>query len=854
MAIVVNALLFGAWAWSRGGQTTHVRVEARGNLAAVYADGRLQAGAQLSATAPGSIVLTLPDTRAIPSMPSPRGIDSIRVTDLKTGDVLFDDDFSLFPGRDWRVVSGRPYDDGGVIGSDGPATIALAPRQWGDVAVEATYRNVTSVSISVRAQPDLTGIVATVRPFHWNEDFSKWASVAVGPPGTTGPGTRIELSRAESVKALLASALHAYPYVALMLVLAVLLVLGLTFAFDDAQVRDWAASVPASAARYAIAATAVASFAVLLYFNVANRAHIPFVPDSITYIFQAKMLASGHLTAPPPPVSNAFDFFEQAPPIIVRDGRWIGQYPFGHPLMLAAGLRLHAIWLVPALLAAGSVALIGVTARNAWTGRTAVLASVLLATSPFFVMNATNYMSHNTAGFYLLASLAFVSVMGRRAGEPATRTEGPRYISDGATRTEDPRYISDRATPTDGPRGIPDEVTPVEGARYFGWGRREVAYAAAAGLFFGLLMNTRPLTAAALVVPLGAFLLWRLFGERTHWQLGARQLAAFAATAAVMLGLYLLYNYATTGDALRSGYQESGVSFFGGASPLGTGGDGGGIGAALGSGGQHDYAQGIQNERIQMALLLLVLNGWPQFVGLAFVLAPFVLGTRKAWDWFLIASALCVMAIWTLYQSTGVMYGPRYWYEAMPFLILLAARGADRAADVIAGWASWLRTRQVEVAKPEAIARAVTFGFAGLLVLASVWGWLMSQRTTWQADFVPDQASAMCCVLGMDDRIAQMVDEQGLHDALVLVDPCSNFVCYGSVFWRNNPTLDGDIVYARNLAPKRDELIAAYPGRSVYVANYNARTLRRYDPASAPRAPFPATPDAAATATPVASP
>src|SRR4029079_15532233 len=115
----------------------------------------------------------------------PRGIDAIRVTDLKTGDVLFDDDFSSFPGQDWHVVSGRPYNDGGVLGSDGPATIALAPHQWGDIAVEATYRNVTSVAITVRAQPDLTGIVATVRPFHWNEDFSKWASVAVGPPGAT---------------------------------------------------------------------------------------------------------------------------------------------------------------------------------------------------------------------------------------------------------------------------------------------------------------------------------------------------------------------------------------------------------------------------------------------------------------------------------------------------------------------------------------------------------------------------------------------------------------------------------------------------------------------------------------------
>ena len=198
------------------------------------------------------------------------------------------------------------------------------------------------------------------------------------------------------------------------------------------------------------------------------------------------------------------------------------------------------------------------------------------------------------------------------------------------------------------------------------------------------------------------------------------------------------------------------------------------------------------------------------------------------------------------------MYGPRYWYEALPFLILLSARGADRTATVVAGWASWLRTRDLRPPRGDAIAAAVSFGFAGVLVLSSVWGWMMSQRATWQADFVPNQASAMCCVLGMDDRIAQLADDQGLHNALVLVEPCANFVCYGSVFWRNNPTLDGDIVYARDIATKRDELMAAYPGRSVYLADYAARTLRPFDASSVPRAP--GAPPPGIGATPTAAP
>jgi hypothetical protein len=89
----------------------------------------------------------------------------------------------------------------------------------------------------------------------------------------------------------------------------------------------------------------------------------------------------------------------------------------------------------------------------------------------------------------------------------------------------------------------------------------------------------------------------------------------------------------------------------------------------------------------------------------------------------------------------------------------------------------------------------------------------------------------MCCVLGVDDRIHQLVEEQDLHNALVLVDPCgNNFVCYGGVFWRNNWSLDGDVVYARDIRDRRLEIIGAYPGRSVWLGSYEeGGELRPYD-------------------------
>ena len=215
-------------------------------------------------------------------------------------------------------------------------------------------------------------------------------------------------------------------------------------------------------------------------------------------------------------------------------------------------------------------------------------------------------------------------------------------------------------------------------------------------------------------------------------------------------------------------------------------------------------------------------HGWPQFIGLAFSALPFLLGSRKLHDWFFLTCALGATVAWVGYEGTGVMYGPRYWYEAMPFLILLAARGADRAADLLAGAVAVVRTGDLDTPeRPLWAGRAAVFGLVGLLAAMSVYGWLLGNRTTWQADLVPNRASAICCILGVDDRIERLVDERDLHDALVLVDPCdNNFVCYGSVFWRNSPTLDGDIVYAKDILDKREEIIAAYPGRDVYLARY----------------------------------
>lgn len=834
--VAINFALLACYFWSDGGQSTHLRVEARGDQFTVIVDGRSQSQQQIADAAPtGGIVLTLFDTQQLPSLPSPRGIDSISVTDLDSGAQLFGDDFSAPPAAPWEVSPGAFFVKDGMLRARGPGSLALRDPAWRNYAVDVTYRNVQSAAVVVRSTGGQQGVVTTLRPLWWNDDDSKTLSVGLGDPTRhAGNGINVRLSRDETLKSLTAMLLHPYPYIALLLVVALLLVAALQFV-PQANMQAVEASMPSFPLAWAAAAVAVVMFLVSLYFNFADRSHIPYVPDAVAYIFQARLLAGGHVHAPPPPVFGAFDFFSPSP-IVLTPGRWASQYPFGHPLMLAIGVRIGAIWVIPPILASASVAMLFVVGRRMFNQRVGLLAAIFLATSPFFIMNANDFMSHNTAAFYLLGCLVFLTMRERRP----------------------------------------------------------LLYGALAGLAFGLLLNTRPLSAIALVPAFGALLLAPLVAADSRRR-GAIEIAGFVAGGLVMVGAYMLYNYGTTGDALRTGYQATGVSFFT-PSAFPAAPNTGGVSQSLGVGGQHNSLLGLQSERVQAALLLLVLDGWPTYIGLGFVLLPFILATRRLWDWFLLASALSVMGIWVLYEGAGVMYGPRYWYEAMPFLLLLAARGADRAADLLAAGAGLLRTIVAGETKPTAssttplshqasaaprapaamnndtaalavasspadrhrtatdrigpplwASRLVVFSFVAALVGSSVWGWLLSNRATWKADFVPSTAQAMCCVLGIDDRIPELVEAQHLNNALVLVEPCSTFICYGSVFWRNAPTLDGDIVYVKDIAALRDQIVAAFPGRAVYVAKYTRPSLQPYQPAAPRLPPLSATSIAAAT-------
>jgi len=140
---------------------------------------------------------------------------------------------------------------------------------------------------------------------------------------------------------------------------------------------------------------------ILVAINQLVLLDFPNSGDEYVYLYQARMMASGHLwhATVTPAGMFAFNYIVQEPL------RTFGSFPPGWPLALAAAVALHVpAWLVNPVLGALTLGLVWVLGSRLYTPRVGVLAAVLVAVSPFFAFNAASYFSHTFCGALLLGA------------------------------------------------------------------------------------------------------------------------------------------------------------------------------------------------------------------------------------------------------------------------------------------------------------------------------------------------------------------------------------------------------------------------------------------------------------------
>ena len=125
----------------------------------------------------------------------------------------------------------------------------------------------------------------------------------------------------------------------------------------------------------------------------------PLTPDEFAYLFQAKTLASGNLTAPAHPLQR---FFTSAF-IAESDGRLFSIMPAGWSFFLVPWVWAGAAWIANPLLSSLSVLLVFRIGKTVYDKTTGCMAALLMAASPFFVYTSGTFFAHPLSLFLVLA-------------------------------------------------------------------------------------------------------------------------------------------------------------------------------------------------------------------------------------------------------------------------------------------------------------------------------------------------------------------------------------------------------------------------------------------------------------------
>jgi hypothetical protein len=296
-----------------------------------------------------------------------------------------------------------------------------------------------------------------------------------------------------------------------------------------------------------------------------------------------------------------------------------------------------------------------------------------------------------------------------------------------------------------------------------------------AGGAWGMAFLCRPFT--ALIVGVLIFLVV-FVRPRRAWA-ARRGLGLALALALASAGMVAAWQYVTTGDPLKTGYWAE-------------------MGERDRLGFSDDFtpwqAREYTEHRVQVVNQQLL--GWP-IPALWLVLLPFLLGRARGKEAWLLAPLVGLLAGYAFYWYFEWEIPGRYIFEAMPMLLILAARGLGILDDVE------IRVR-----------RTVNPAASAVLLISGI---LFSLTAGYQAHFRrfgPDYYD-------MEDILPGLLKEFHVHKALVFIEGKGYFA---TGFMRNSLDLKGDIVFARDLGDSADlRLMAHYQGRRYYRYMYSKK-------------------------------
>ncbi|MFN2399265.1 MAG: ArnT family glycosyltransferase [Gemmatimonadaceae bacterium] len=376
---------------------------------------------------------------------------------------------------------------------------------------------------------------------------------------------------------------------------------------------------PAGLDRFVLVAAACVVFVTAMLATLVYERH-PHVPDEVSYLYHARYLAHGMLSMPVPPVPEAFN----VDLMTYEATRWYSPVPPGWPFILALGVLAGVPWLVNPVLAGLCILLAYAALRDVYNLRTARLAVILLATSPWFLFMAMSLMTH---------TLTLTCALGAAVAVARLRRSG------------------------------------------------NLTWAWLGGIAIGLVSLIRPLEGVLVAGLLG---LWALpvWGRRLRFS----PVVTLALGSLIVGGVVFPYNRYLTGRATDFPINAYTDKLHGvGSNTLGFGANRGMGWSGLDPFPGHGAIDVLVNANLNTYSLNVELLGWS--VGSLLVLSV-LLVSRPRWvraDLLMLAVLVSVVGIHSFYWfSGGPDFGARYWYLILVPCIALTARGVEILADQIA--------------------------------------------------------------------------------------------------------------------------------------------------------------------------
>lgn len=300
-----------------------------------------------------------------------------------------------------------------------------------------------------------------------------------------------------------------------------------------------------------------------------------------------------------------------------------------------------------------------------------------------------------------------------------------------------------------------------------------------AGLSLGLLGVTRPLTALAVGTPFAIHGLWILIWRDRKARL---RLMVVGLLVAGMILVMLLWNAMLTGEMTKNLYtlwwEYDRLGF--------------GLGIGVAQGG-HSLRIAMNNTEWSLRSGVHDAFGWPY---LSWIFLPFgLVALRKKWVVWLLFSIFPMLIIaYGFYWVGAWLYGPRYYFEALPVLAILSAAGIGWLGGWFGRLSGFERTR-----------KGFVIAVVALLVVGNL------------AFYLPARMGMMTHLFGITQSQLESFEGIGVNRGLVIVHSSEDWRTYGNLLPLTPPFAEGELILVISRGWEADAAVAAsYPDLPTY--------------------------------------